>query len=372
MIAREHVLTRRDLLDTLGRPERLLSAPSPDVDRLARIARAVLAELPPDLAARLPEPAEGDDGMVGMFDADSGVLLALKELVGPDGSVWVSAACGTLYRGAEEAAGGLPESVNVLVNRLNVTDAGSAWTTSTVGDERTVVRLCGSARPLDEGSATWFRLVGYLLATAFAASERGREDVGPGTSFVDLLSRADDVEGFSADELVEAAVEFRDSFPPDLARVVMVEEAEDGVGVTIPFRADGDVHALSALFTVTAPGDSGAAAPGLRVIAGFYENMRTRDAYRWARSFNGDDDTPESGDAWDQTTPWLFGSWQVLELEGDSAAVVYRGLVPAALKEHTSAADAIRGVMRESWVSANRYRLRREFDETVRTGHGDV
>lgn len=366
LIAREHVLTRRDLLDLLGRPERLRVCADPDVARLVHAAGSIIAALPPDLGVCLPPPSEKADGTVGSFDSETGVLLVLKELVGSGGIRWVCAVSAAVYRGPEDVRGVPPESVNVLVNRLNVADAGAAWTTSVVAGEPTVVRLCAAARPFDEGSQTWFELVAYLLATSFAASERGD---GRGASFVELLERGDEAEGFSPEEIAAAAFEFRDSFPPDIARAVSVDPVEDGVGVTIPFHADGDVHALSALFTSTAPGEANGVAPGLRVIAGFYEQMRTRDAYRWARIFNGDDDTPEPGDSWDQTTPWLLGSWQALEVESDTAAVLYRGVVPAALKAHATALDVISGVVREMWSVANRYRLRREFEETVRGSH---
>ena len=353
----------------MGRPERLRGSKHPDVARLHAISCSVLERLPEDLASRFPESAEGDDGMVGTFDVKSGVLLALKELSAADGTVWVSAVCGTVYRGADQVANGLAESVNVLVNRLNANDAGAAWSTSTVGDEKVIVRLAGTARPLDEGSHSWFELVAYLLATAIAASERGGGALGPGTSYVELCSLRDDVERFTVDELEKAAFAFRRSFPEDLARVVLLERIDDGVGVSIPFSTGGEVHALTALFTV--PSAEEGPDRGLQVFSNFYRSMPTKDAYRWSRSFNGDDDTPEGEDLWDQTTPWLLGAWQTAELEPDDSAVYYRGFVPDILRRHASTEEIIRGVMREIWVSANRYRLRNEFEATIRESHGN-
>lgn len=370
IIAREHVLTRRDLLDTMGRPERLRGSGAPDVARLAAVGRSIMERMPDDLASRFPEFSEGDDGMVATFDGDSGVLLALKELVAPDGSAWVSAACGTVYRGADAAAGGLLENLNVLVNRLNMNDAGAAWSTSMVADERTIVRLTGTARRLDEGLHSWFDLVAYLLVTAIAAAERGGDGIGPGTSYLEVLSLEESTDRFTREDLESAVLAFRRSFPDDLARVVLFEQTENGVAVCIPFLADGDVQALTAVFAI-GQDDEGGAGPGLHVFASLYENMRTKDAYRWARSFNGDDDVPESDDVWEQTTPWLLGAWQALEVGSDDSAVCYRGFVPNVLKRHASTEEIIRGVLKEIWVTSNRYRLRKEFDETIRSSHGD-
>lgn len=370
IIAREHVLTRRELLDTMGRPERLRSSEGPDMSRLANIGRAVLERLPADLASRFPELSEGDDGMLVTFDVESGVFLVVKELVSANGSVWISAVCGTVYHGAEEAAGGLAESVNVLVNRLNMNDAGAAWATTRVGEERSIVRLTGTARPLDEGVHVWFDLVAYLLATSIAASERGGEEVGPGTSYVEVLSLDDDIERFTLDDVESAAVAFRRSFPEELARVVLLERVENGVGVSIPFRVDGDVEALTAIFTVSS-GAAGGKERGLQVFSNFYDSMPTKDAYRWARSFNGDDEVPESDDVWDQTTPWLLGAWQTMEVEADDSAVYYKGFVPDVLKCHASTEEIVRGVFKEIWMTSNRYRLRKEFEETMRGSHVD-
>jgi hypothetical protein len=367
MIAREHILSRRDLLDTMGRPDRLRASSEPDTTRLMNVGRAVLAAMPEDLASRFPEFTEGDDGMVGVFLPGIGVLLALKELAAGDGSSWITAVCGTVYHGADEVVGGISESVNVLVNRLNLNDTGAAWSTSTVGDTRMVVRLCGTAHRVDEGLHEWFELVAYLLVSAIAASERGSEELGPGTSYLELLARADDVEGFAVEEIEEAAAAFRRSFPPDLARVVLLERVEDGVGVSIPFTAGGEVHALTVIATVGEREDGGRCESGLRIFSGFYVDMPVRDAYRWTRAFNGDDDTPDLDDVWDQTTPWLLGAWQTLEVEPDRAAVLYRGFVPDALHRHASAEEIIRGALREVWVSANRYRLHKEFEETMRS-----
>lgn len=369
IIAREHVLTRRELLDTMGRPERLRDSEHPDVERLSSVGRSILERLPDDLSTRFPEFSEGEDGMVATFDGESGVLLALKELVAADGSTWLSAVCATVYHGAGDAVGGLVESVNVLVNRLNMNDAGAAWATTLMGEERSIVRLTGTAHPLDEGAHSWFDLVAYLLATSIAASERGGEGVGPGTSYVELLSLDDDIERFTLDDVESAAIAFRRSFPEELARVVLLERIEDGVGVSIPFRADGDVQALTALFTV--PSDKSSGERGLRVFSNFYEAMSTKDAYRWARAFNGDDEVPESEDVWDQTTPWLLGAWQTMEVEADDSAVYYKGFVPDVLKRHASTEEIIRGVLKEIWMTSNRYRLRKEFEETIRSSHGD-
>lgn len=371
IIAREHVLTRRDLLDTMGRPEKLRSSSAPDVERLHRVGRSILARLPEDLSAPFPEFSEGEDGMVATFDTGSGVLLALKELVSGDGAVWISAVCGTVYPGAEEAAGGLPESVNVLVNRLNMNDAGAAWATTTVGEQRSIVRLTGTARPLDEGVHVWFDLVGYLLATSIAASERGSEGVGPGTSYVELLALDDETDRFTLDDIESAAIAFRRSFPDELARVVLLERVEDGVGISIPFRVDGDIEALTAIFTVPSDGDAGTRERGLHVFSNFYQGMRTKDAYLWARAFNGDDEVPETDDVWEQTTPWLLGAWQTMEVEADDSAVYYKGFVPDVLKRHANTEDIIRGVLKEVWMTSNRYRLRREFEQTIRGSHAD-
>jgi len=370
IIAREHVLTRRELLDTMGRPERLRSSTDPDVARLLNVGYAVLERLPEDLSARFPDLTEGEDGMLATFESESGVLLALKELVAADGTVWLSAVCGTVYHGAQEDAGGLPEGVNVLVNRLNMNDEGAAWVTTSVGESRSIVRLTGTARPLDEGSHTWFDLVAYLLATAIAASERDGASVGPGTSYVELLSLDDGMDRFTLGEVESAAIAFRRSFPEELARVVLLERVEDGVAVTIPFRADGDVQALTAIFTVASSADTGMNRRGLRVFSNFYEDMPMKDAYRWARSFNGDDEVPESDDVWEQTTPWLLGAWQTMEVEAGDSAVFYSGFVPDVLKRHASTEEIIRGVLKEIWMTSNRYRLRREFEETIRSGHG--
>lgn len=368
-IAREHILTRRDILDTLGRPERLRSSKHPDVARLFNVGNAVLERLPDDLASRFPEFSEGADGMVATFEIDSGALLVLKELTAADGTVWLSAVCGIVCPGAEVAAGGLVENVNVLVNHLNMNDRGAAWLTNTSDEERTVMRLTGTARRLDEGSHSWFDLVGYLLATTIAASERGSEGIGPGTSYVEVLSLDDETDRFTLEELESAAHAFRNSFPEELARVVLLEQVDDGIGVSIPFQADGAVHALTAIFTV-APEES-ASERGLRVFANLYKSMPTKDAYVWARSFNGDDEVPESEDVWDQTTPWLLGAWQTIEMAADDSSVFYKGFVPDVLKRHTGTEELIRGVLKEIWTTSNRYRLRKEFEETIRSTHGD-
>jgi len=371
IIAREHVLTRRDALDSLGTPL-VLNSPthgSADYTRLHNVATAILQHLPEDVASSIPDLTESQDPpSIGGFDSDHGVLLWLLDLRAPDGTPWVAFLCGTVYTGTEDGEHDVLKNLNLTVNNLNLNDAATAWVSMDLSGERLLVRLSSAAHPVDEGLERWTELASYMIALALAAGSEEEGTNSPAASYLELLhiSQLADEDGYSEDVLRSAATEFRDSFPEELSRTVLLDVHPGGVEVLVPFLADGEVRALLTVFEAVSDTESPTGVGGVKIFGQLYENLPTPEAYKWARAFNGDDVIPDDdNDTWIQTTAWLFGSWQALEVSPGMASVFYKGFVPNPSRRHVSDVELVRGCVREVWVSASRYRLRKEFDSTV-------
>jgi hypothetical protein len=369
MIAREHVLTRREELDTLGTPLVLRPATTNEANlpRLHQIATGILRLLPDDVVEAVPHLAESTTPpSIGGVGEDSGLLLWVVDLRAPDGTPWVGFLCGTLY--AEDEAHTTPESRSTTINNMNLNDAAAAWVSMEVAGERLMVRLCSAAHPVDEGLESWSELAAYMVAVAVAAGEDDGDAAGPASTYLELLhiSQRGDEDGYSEASLCFAAAAFRDSFSEELARTVLLDNHPDGVEVLVPFFAAGEVRALLTVFEAVSDEESPTGVGGVKIFGRLYDNLPIPEAHRWARAFNGDDDVPDDdNDTWTQTTAWLFGSWQALEVAPGMASVFYKGFVPNPLRRHVSDVELVRGCVREVWVSANRYRLRKEFDSTV-------
>lgn len=368
MIAREYVLTRREELDTLGTPLvlRPATAAEANLPRLHQIAAGVFRLLPDDVVEAVPHLAESaTPPSIGGVGEDSGLLLWVVDLRAPDGTPWVGFLCGTLY--AEHEADMTPETRSTTINNLNLNDAAAAWVSMEVAGERLMVRLCSAAHPVDEGLESWSELAAYMVAVAVAAGEE-EGSAGPASTYLELLhiSQRGDDDGYSEAALWFAASAFRDSFSEELARTVLLDEHINGVEVLVPFFAGGEVRALLTAFEAVSDEESPTGVGGVKIFGRLYDNLPVPEAHRWARAFNGDDDVPDDdNDTWTQTTAWLFGSWQALEVSPGMASVFFKGFVPNPLRRHVSDAELVRGCVREVWVSANRYRLRKEFDSTV-------
>ena len=380
MIANERVLHDETLLDAIGRPVRLTKSSRPDVANLRALSESVLALLPPDLAALFLPLSDHDaaDDKVVQMSGGLRVVAAFLEWVGPAGETWVAAIVGaTVPMGADEVH--LPMSaLDEVVNRLNWSSDSCAWSSNTVDDMTFLLRVSGSAAPLDSRLESWRHVVAHLIVDALAAAENYYGDdaaAQPASNYLKLLTLAHGPESsaFGTQELLTAAQSFRDSLASDLAQVVDVQPTETGVLVTVPFRAGSTTYPLSVVFAPTAPcPENPQTAAGLAFMSRCYALVPAESAMKWARTFNGDDMTSDTDDRWDQTTPWLTGSWRSLEGPEPEKMVVYRGFVPNALKAHVSLTDLIAGTVREVWVSCDKYRLRERFNETVGVDHGTI
>lgn len=369
LIAREHVLTCREALDTLGTPIVLRPAPAngANVSRLRQIAAGIVQNLPADVADSIPDLAESDaTPAIGGVGRDSGVLLWVVDLRAQDGTPWVGFFCGTMYANQEEFAP--PEDLSSTINNLNLNDATDAWVSMEVAGERLMVRLCGSAHKVDGGLEGWYELAAYLITVAVAAGEDAESnEAAPASTYLELLDMsqrgADNV--YSEASLIVAATTFRDSFSEELARTVLLDDHLGGVGVLIPFLAGGEAHALLTVFEAVSDEESPTGVGGVKIFGRLYDNLPISAALRWARTFNGDDVPSYDNDIWTQTTAWLYGSWQALEVLPGLASVFYKGFVSNTLRRHVDDVDLIRGCVQEMWVSASRYRLSEEFDSAI-------
>jgi hypothetical protein len=366
----EHILTRRDELDTLGTPPILRPATPKEANlsRLHQIAGGIFRHLPDDVVSYVPELNESiTSPSIGGFAADAGLLLWVVDLRAPDGTPWVGFFCGTVYQEQDE----LPtaESRSTMINNLNLNDSAAAWISMTVAGEQLLVRLCSAAHPVDEGLESWSELAAYMVATAAAVGESASvDDPGPASAYLELLHifQRGAADGYSGAALYLAAAAFRDSFSEGLARTVLLNDYPNGVGVLVPFFVSGEMRALLTVFEAVSDEESQTGVGGVKIFGRLYDNPPIPEAHRWARVFNGDDDIPDDdNDTWTQTTAWLFGSWQALEVAPETASVFYKGFVPNPLRRHVSDVELVRGCIREVWASANRYRLRKEFESTV-------
>jgi hypothetical protein len=371
LIAREYVLARRDLLDAIGRPMRLTAAPVIDVACLSRLVASTLSQLPPDLARRFSVPSVEQHDMVAAHTGSADVFVVMSELVDESGGKWVAALTGAVFHEAwdvlEDGTDTPGLSVDVAVNDLNLRETGGYWGVAS-GGLNTAVRLTGCVHRSDADIPSWLELVAYQVASSLATAERWREGATPAKTYFALLTRPGEETAVPVvDEVLRAAERFRASQPPPLRRVVDVSRVDDAVAITVPFPAEGKLHQLTTLLRPFHDHVEllDVEVPGLKVYGDFYAAVPSVDAYAWARVLNGDDDTPGVSTAWELTTPWTFGAWQVGESDTSSASLFYRGFVPATLAKFAPLEEVVRGAIREIWTASNRYRLRREFSHVV-------
>jgi hypothetical protein len=370
-IAREHVLTQRHLLDTLGKPLELDRVESPRRALLTGLAEDVLAELPADLAAEFSQPAvDGDHPGYAFATTNNGCALMTVELIEPGGQTWV-AVLGIAPIANIEDLDSSDLSRSEAVNELNV----SAWGDSTfLLCDGMVAQVFGAAHRAEPGMQAFKRLASHLLADVCATSEQHREEPGPATAYRRLLDigEASSSDYYTPEELREAALSYRSSLPADLARAVDLRSTDAGVRVTIPFRTRSGTVALSALFAATRGPDT--ERPGLQVFSEFYDSLEPKHALDWAMALNGDESVGQNDDddTWRQTTPWSLGSWQLWHLPQEARTLVYRGRVSNTLRPYVRTEDVIRGVIHEVWSSANRYRLHQEFNEAIGGTNGAI
>lgn len=370
-IAVEYVLSRRELLDSISRPVVLRVAPAPRTEILVAAVEGVLSRLPDDLASRFSDPVVGENGMVSVHVDTADAFLAAHELLDDAGKTWFAALSGAVFVDPLDVDV-IPErlvdtALELVVNNLNRHDTGGYWGIVERDDEQCMLRVCAAVTASDADTAAWSELVAYLVTASLATTERWEDEPTPAKTYFGLLTRPDDVRPFSQEEVLHAVERFRDSLPPDLARVVEVRQVDDLVSLIIPFPAEGEMHHLVPAFRPHPDfiESLGVEVPGLKIYANTYADLSHEEAYEWARILNGDDDTPGLDDVWEHTTPWTLGSWQAHRSDEQTAHVFYRGFVPASLARFTTLDAVVRGVVGETWNASNRYRLRREFDATV-------
>lgn len=361
LIAREHILTQRHLLDLIGKPQELRFTTSTDTDVLTTTLHNVLAELPADVSGAFTFPNQPEETVAVTTSFDYGAAVTAFALVDDAGAPWVAVAVVVPALQVTDPDA-IDSAIHELTNDLNVMSRGAA---PYIVHEQTVLHVAGAAHRLEPGMRSFYRLAAFLVTELLVAAEQHRGEPGPASMYQELLAIAEESSSdrFSASEIVYAALQYRDTLPPELARTVIVQELPNGASITIPFSTRAETNALTAVFMV----DDDSAQDGLHVVSQFYHPLTPSDALAWASALNADVSVDQSAedDTWLVTTPWTLGAWQMWSLPQGYAALVYRGRIPHTVRAYVRTEDIIRGVMHEVWSSSNRYRLHQEFADAI-------
>jgi len=367
LIAREHVLTQRHVLDEIGKPLFLEEVDKPDYTRLQQIAVDIFNNVPTDIAEMFDEPVERETSIAVMQTSNLGGVMFFEHK-DPSGRPWVSVV-GGLGVGVTSDDDVSAEEMHEVANELNIATTGRG---SFMYLNNTLMHTMGAAHRIEPGMDGWKNLVAYLVVDQVAINEMREGVQGPATAYRELLeigARSRETL-FTPDEVHAATLRYKQSLSPELASVVLLAGTEDGATITVPFHADGVSYALSTNVTVL-EGDSA----GLYVMSRFYKQLDREHILSWCRAFNGDSGAVGAEDddnTWPQTTPWSLGTWRMLELPHNKVELVFHGHVPHAVHEFVDVEDVIRGSIHEIWASSNRYRLHQEFEETITGSHGIV
>ena len=361
MIASEETLQNKDMLDQIGRTQKLTALLNPDMDVLEQLMDSILAALPRDIASTYECEADYEGHLRTASSEAARTLLNLRMAYGETGEPYVLASIGTVAAPTEELSEGQTVLLSNLVNDLNANSLHGAWMLTTFDDQNLLMLKTGAACSMRSNLENWAQLVAYLLAASQASIEG---DDGPAKSFIALRAMgAADTEVFPRQELVAAAVAFRDSLVPELRNVTHITPGSDGVVVTVPFRVDGTTKALNVLVRRIKTEDAGVA--GLSVTGFLYAPLTWDEAVRWSGVLNCLDEQEVTPQPWNDTTPWLLGRWYANNMGASEHPVTFSGFVPSALHAHVDVEAVVRGTVKEVWAASDKYRLRQEFNATV-------
>jgi hypothetical protein len=372
MIASEQTLLNQAVLDEIGKPNTLKINTDPDMSLIGRLTERVFQRLPQDISV-LYERAVFEEGHGVLCSYREGhnhllVQTAVDELGEPYVVANIALITKTLLANAGDDGTVLDKDT---VNKMNLVSSHGVWVRQDDGDGHSLYRVSGTASRMSDNLDNWAAMAAQLLASNQATIE----DVsGAASSFLSLSARetAED-EGFTAERVRAAALRFRASLRPALARVVAVTGSEDGTVVTVPFRASGTTHAVEIHFLRSREHAGESDNPeNLRIIGGLYERLPWDKALDWAERLNGVDDAPDNAYSWVDTTPWLLGRWCVVPSGSGLYPVLFNGHVNASMAPYASLDSVIQGVVREVWSASDKYRLRTEFESTLGGLNGSV
>jgi hypothetical protein len=372
MIAREHILTQQGVLDEIGKPLKLTPVRKGVEASLRQVARDIQDNMPVDFKESLKEPQYDEDkGILHIIHEDFEIGITLFKLETLDKEPWVAAILLSRLADKAEIEEDLGENVQIFINQLNQACVGQA---THIVSNGMVVRMAGAAQKFGPETHRWTEMIATMLLEIAAREELESGEQGPVGRYLEVLNieAAGKIEPYTIEEIQWAALEYKNSLPRELARTVIIDELEKGVAVVVPFRAKNQVYALRTAFVV---GEVANLPGGLSIMSRFYENMGLQEAYDWAKSFNGDDSkigVDDDEEYWPQTTPWLYGSWQVWQMEQSENLLVYLGGISTRLRPYAATSDIIKGTVHEIWSSSNRYRLHQDFKEAIGGVDGTV
>lgn len=365
MIAAEHTLRNKKLLDSVAKTRHLAPTTENSEMGLRTVLTAIEGHLPADIKLFLDDAHYGGGTLVS-GDRDRGVMLALRNMTEQTGERWVAAT--TVLHIPIETTGNTDvlhgANMRDAARELNAGSYGCVWTLRETEDEgektTALVRVSGTAAPIEASMHNWRNIVANMYLEAVRAHEEINDERGPAWWSLQLknIAHTDEITGR---DIHMAASRFRDNLDSKLQDVVSVVAADDGVGVVVPFRAAGNTYPLRITFSADTWGDS---EKGLRILAFLYKPVERTETERYLSSFNGTD-FDDTDDSWLITTPWSFGTWAAAEMPGERDILFYRGFIPSRMIDCVSLEEIIEGTLREVWATSDKHRLQEEFRETV-------